>query len=164
LSFVGILIGAFVVIPPFFCTSYSHTNLLFFLMGAVSGAGMIRLSLCPKSQIALKLSAPSRFPGSTVLICWAVYLYFVREPQFNENGGTKPEKPLPLAFIGAFCIPIYISSSSARPLDHPCIELYPSLAPAGSPSVLSCCSIRCLIISGMPIQPMRLRSLLRITS
>ncbi|KUJ20399.1 putative caffeine resistance protein 5 [Mollisia scopiformis] len=53
LSFVGILVGAFVVIPPFFA-----------------------------------------------------YLWYVQEPQFNENGELKPEKRLPPAFVGAFCIPI----------------------------------------------------------
>jgi DHA1 family multidrug resistance protein-like MFS transporter len=53
LSFVGILVGAFVVIPPFF-----------------------------------------------------FYLYFIQEWQFNENGEIKPEKRLPPAFVGAFCIPI----------------------------------------------------------
>ncbi|KAG4439814.1 hypothetical protein IFR05_004712 [Cadophora sp. M221] len=53
LSFVGILIGGFVVIGPFFA-----------------------------------------------------YLYFIQEPQFNENGELKPEKRLPPAFVGAFCIPI----------------------------------------------------------
>jgi DHA1 family multidrug resistance protein-like MFS transporter len=53
LSFVGILVGALVVIPPFF-----------------------------------------------------LYLYLVQEPQFNENGELKPEKRLPPAFVGAFCIPI----------------------------------------------------------
>jgi hypothetical protein len=49
-------------------TSYSHNNLLIFLVGAesrgaVSGAGMICLSLYLGGQIAPKLSAPSRFPG-----------------------------------------------------------------------------------------------------
>lgn len=53
LSFVGILVGAFVVIPPFF-----------------------------------------------------LYLWYIQEPQFNENGELKPEKRLPPAFVGAFCIPI----------------------------------------------------------
>ena len=53
LSFVGILVGALVVIPPFF-----------------------------------------------------LYLYYIQEPQFNENGELKPEKRLPPAFVGAFCIPI----------------------------------------------------------
>jgi DHA1 family multidrug resistance protein-like MFS transporter len=53
LSFVGILVGAFVVIPPFF-----------------------------------------------------LYLWKVQEPQFNENGEIKPEKRLPPAMVGAFCIPI----------------------------------------------------------
>ena len=53
LSFLGILCGAFVVIPPFF-----------------------------------------------------LYLYYVQEPQFDENGNIQPEKRLPPAFVGAFCIPI----------------------------------------------------------
>jgi len=53
LSFVGILVGGFVVIGPFFA-----------------------------------------------------YLYYIQEPQFNENGELKPEKRLPPAFVGAFCIPI----------------------------------------------------------
>jgi DHA1 family multidrug resistance protein-like MFS transporter len=53
LSFLGILIGGFAVIPPFF-----------------------------------------------------LYLYYVQEPQFDENGEIAPEKRLPPACIGAFCIPI----------------------------------------------------------
>ena len=53
LAFIGILLGAVLVIPPFF---------------------------------------------------W--YLYKVVEPQFNSNGELKPEKRLPPAFVGAFCIPI----------------------------------------------------------
>ncbi|PVH87179.1 putative caffeine resistance protein 5 [Cadophora sp. DSE1049] len=53
LSFVGILVGGFVVIGPFFA-----------------------------------------------------YLHYIQEPQFNENGEIKPEKRLPPAFVGAFCIPI----------------------------------------------------------
>ena len=53
LSFLGILCGAFIVIPLFF-----------------------------------------------------LYLYYVQEPQFNEKGEIKPEKRLPPAFVGAFCIPI----------------------------------------------------------
>lgn len=53
LSFVGILVGGFVVTGPFF-----------------------------------------------------LYLYYIQEPQFNENGEIKPEKRLPPAFVGAFCIPI----------------------------------------------------------
>ncbi|KAE8453818.1 hypothetical protein EG329_009330 [Mollisiaceae sp. DMI_Dod_QoI] len=53
LSFVGILVGGFIVIPPFF-----------------------------------------------------LYLWYIQEPQFNENGEIKPEKRLPPAFVGAFCIPI----------------------------------------------------------
>merc|ERR1712093_220008 len=51
LSFVGILVGGFVVIGPFFA-----------------------------------------------------YLYYIQEPQFNENGELKPEKRLPPAFVGAFLL------------------------------------------------------------
>ena len=67
LSFVGILVGAFVVIPPFF-----------------------------------------------------LYLHFIQEPQFNENGEIKPEKRLPPAFVGAFCIPICLFwfGWTARPSVH----------------------------------------------
>lgn len=53
LSFVGILVGAFIVLPSF-----------------------------------------------------CVYLYFIQEPQFDKNGDLKPEKRLPPAFVGAFCVPI----------------------------------------------------------
>lgn len=53
LAFVGILVGAILVIPPFF-----------------------------------------------------LYLYKVVEPQFNSNGEIQPEKRLPPAFVGAFCIPV----------------------------------------------------------
>jgi len=53
LAFLGIFIGAFVVMPPYF-----------------------------------------------------LWLYYVQEPQFNEDGELKPEKRLPPAFVGAFCIPI----------------------------------------------------------
>ena len=67
LAFVGILLGAILVIPPFF-----------------------------------------------------YYLYKVVEPQFNENGELKPEKRLPPAFVGAFCIPICLFwfGWSARPSIH----------------------------------------------
>ena len=67
LAFVGILLGAILVIPPFF-----------------------------------------------------YYLYKVVEPQFNENGEIKPEKRLPPAFVGAFCIPICLFwfGWSARPSIH----------------------------------------------
>jgi DHA1 family multidrug resistance protein-like MFS transporter len=44
--------------------------------------------------------------GLVVLPLFCIYLYFVQEPQFNENGEIKPEKRLPPAFVGAFCIPI----------------------------------------------------------
>lgn len=53
LSFLGILVGAILVIPPFF-----------------------------------------------------LYLYFIQEPQFNENGEIQPEKRLPPACVGSFAIPI----------------------------------------------------------
>lgn len=76
LSFLGILIGAFAVIPPFFA-----------------------------------------------------YLYFIQEPQFNENGEIKPEKRLPPAFVGAFCIPICLFwfGWSSRASVH---VSYPSLLPS----------------------------------
>ncbi|CZT48181.1 related to FLR1-Putative H+ antiporter regulated by yAP-1 and involved in multidrug resistance [Rhynchosporium secalis] len=35
-----------------------------------------------------------------------LYLYYIQEPQFNKNGEIKPEKRLPPAFVGAFCLPI----------------------------------------------------------
>ena len=53
LSFIGILVGAFVVIPPYF---------------------------------------------------W--YMHRFVDPLFNEKGELQPEKRLPPAFVGAFCIPI----------------------------------------------------------
>ena len=67
LAFVGILLGAVLVVPPFF-----------------------------------------------------YYLYKVVEPQFNNNGEIKPEKRLPPAFVGAFCIPICLFwfGWSARPSIH----------------------------------------------
>jgi len=67
LSFVGILVGGFVVIPPFF-----------------------------------------------------LYLYFIQEKQFNENGEIKPEKRLPPAMVGAFCIPICLFwfGWTSRPAVH----------------------------------------------
>lgn len=34
------------------------------------------------------------------------YIKYVIEPQFDENGDLQPEKRLPPAFVGAFCIPI----------------------------------------------------------
>lgn len=34
------------------------------------------------------------------------YLWKVQEKQFNENGEIQPEKRLPPAFVGAFCVPI----------------------------------------------------------
>ena len=67
LAYVGILLGALLVIPPFF---------------------------------------------------W--YLHHYTEPQFNDNGELKPEKRLPPAFFGAFCIPICLFwfGWSARPEIH----------------------------------------------
>lgn len=67
LAFVGILLGAAIVIPPFF---------------------------------------------------WFLHRY--TEPQFNENGEIKPEKRLPPAFFGAFCIPVCLFwfGWSARPSIH----------------------------------------------
>ncbi|KAH8783964.1 putative caffeine resistance protein 5 [Hyaloscypha finlandica] len=67
LSFVGILVGSLVVIPPFF-----------------------------------------------------LYLYFIQEPQFNENGEIKPEKRLPPACVGGFCIPLCLFwfGWTARPSVH----------------------------------------------
>jgi DHA1 family multidrug resistance protein-like MFS transporter len=53
LAYLGILIGAFIVIPPFF-----------------------------------------------------LFLKYHLEPQFDENGELQPEKRLPPAFVGAFCIPM----------------------------------------------------------
>lgn len=53
LAYIGILVGAFVVVPPFF-----------------------------------------------------LYLKYVLEPQFDENGNIEPEKRLPPTFVGAFCIPM----------------------------------------------------------
>jgi MFS transporter, DHA1 family, multidrug resistance protein len=53
LSFLGLLIGAIIIIPPFF-----------------------------------------------------LFLYYHLEPQFDEKGELQPEKRLPPAFVGAFCIPM----------------------------------------------------------
>ncbi|TVY93904.1 Caffeine resistance protein [Lachnellula willkommii] len=44
--------------------------------------------------------------GLFVIPPFFLYLYFVQEKQFNENGEIKPEERLPPAMIGAFCIPI----------------------------------------------------------
>ena len=41
-----------------------------------------------------------------MLPCFCIYLYYIQEPQFNDQGDIKPEKRLPPAFVGAFCIPI----------------------------------------------------------
>lgn len=67
IAFIGILVGTFLVIPPF--SHYLHKHL---------------------------------------------------EPQFKDCGELKPEKRLPPAFIGAFCIPICLFwfGWSARPSVH----------------------------------------------
>ncbi|KAI5369488.1 Putative major facilitator superfamily, MFS transporter superfamily [Septoria linicola] len=67
LAFLGIFVGAFIVIPPFFA-----------------------------------------------------YLYFVLEPQFDEEGNVQPEKRLVPCFVGAFCIPICLFwfGWSSRPDVH----------------------------------------------
>ncbi|KAK2626858.1 hypothetical protein QTJ16_004033 [Diplocarpon rosae] len=44
--------------------------------------------------------------GFVVIGPFCLYLKYIQEPQFNENGELKPEKRLPPAFVGAFCIPI----------------------------------------------------------
>lgn len=44
--------------------------------------------------------------GFIILPFFFAYLYYIQEPKFNENGEIKPEKRLPPAFVGAFCIPI----------------------------------------------------------
>jgi len=44
--------------------------------------------------------------GLVVIGPFCLYLKYIQEPQFNENGELKPEKRLPPAFVGAFCIPI----------------------------------------------------------
>lgn len=48
------------------------------------------------------------------------YLHKYLEPQFDENGDLQPEKRLPPAFVGAFCIPICLFwfGWSARPDIH----------------------------------------------
>lgn len=48
------------------------------------------------------------------------FLHKYTEPQFNENGEIKPEKRLPPAFFGAFCIPVCLFwfGWSARPSIH----------------------------------------------
>ncbi|KAB2577382.1 Caffeine resistance protein 5 [Lasiodiplodia theobromae] len=49
-----------------------------------------------------------------------IYLYRVQEKQFNERGEIQPEKRLPPAFVGAFCVPICLFwfGWSARPDVH----------------------------------------------
>jgi len=39
-----------------------------------------------------------------------VYLYYIQEPQFDENGNIQPEKRLPPACVGGFFIPIWLAS------------------------------------------------------
>jgi DHA1 family multidrug resistance protein-like MFS transporter len=34
------------------------------------------------------------------------YLYFIQEPQFDDQGNIKPEKRLVPCFVGAFCVPM----------------------------------------------------------
>ena len=34
------------------------------------------------------------------------YLYYIQEPKFDDKGNIQPEKRLPPAFVGGFCIPI----------------------------------------------------------
>jgi len=34
------------------------------------------------------------------------YLYYIQEPQFDDNGNIEPEKRLPPAMVGAFAIVI----------------------------------------------------------
>ncbi|OJD37767.1 multidrug resistance protein [Diplodia corticola] len=47
------------------------------------------------------------FVGALVTIPpFFTYLYLVQEKQFNSRGDIKPEKRLPPAFVGAFCVPI----------------------------------------------------------
>jgi DHA1 family multidrug resistance protein-like MFS transporter len=44
--------------------------------------------------------------GFVVFPLFCLYLKYVQEPKFDENGNIKPEERLPPAFVGAFCIPI----------------------------------------------------------
>ena len=44
--------------------------------------------------------------GLVVIGPFCLYLKYVQEPQFDENGNIPPEKRLPPAFVGAFCIPV----------------------------------------------------------
>jgi len=47
------------------------------------------------------------FVGAVLTVpVYFAYLYYVQEPQFDENGNISPEKRLPPAIVGAFCIPI----------------------------------------------------------
>lgn len=52
-----------------------------------------------------------------VLIPFFIYLRVVQEKQFNVNGEIQPEKRLPPACVGGFCIPICLFwfGWSARP-------------------------------------------------
>jgi DHA1 family multidrug resistance protein-like MFS transporter len=36
------------------------------------------------------------------LIGFFAYVYFIQEPQFDENGNIQPEKRLPAACVGGF--------------------------------------------------------------
>jgi DHA1 family multidrug resistance protein-like MFS transporter len=45
--------------------------------------------------------------GSVVTLAgFFAYLYYIQEPQFDENGNIQPEKRLPPACVGGFFIPI----------------------------------------------------------
>ncbi|KAI9050926.1 hypothetical protein LZ554_005038 [Drepanopeziza brunnea f. sp. 'monogermtubi'] len=44
--------------------------------------------------------------GIVTLPCFLLYLKYIQEPHFNEEGEIKPEIRLQPAFVGAFCIPI----------------------------------------------------------
>jgi len=47
------------------------------------------------------------FVGALIVMpFFFAYVYYVLEPQFDENGEIKPEKRLPPACVGAFAIPI----------------------------------------------------------
>ncbi|KAH8592504.1 hypothetical protein B0O99DRAFT_716794 [Bisporella sp. PMI_857] len=50
--------------------------------------------------------------GMTAAPCLFHWLYKMQEPQFNENGELKPEKRLPPALVGCFCIPVCLFSSA----------------------------------------------------
>lgn len=46
------------------------------------------------------------FGALFVIIPFCIYLHYIQEPQFDENGNIAPEKRLPPACVGAFAIPI----------------------------------------------------------